>query len=68
MSKSLEQTWAERQARAVMNVWAARGFPDVEAWAELQGGEWTVQSNLINGAPRGSEPESLGNRLMGADQ
>jgi len=57
----------ECDAETIRNYWANRGY-DVRVWVEFEDHEWRVKSDLINGAPRGSRPESLGNRLMGADQ
>lgn len=54
MKKGLDQIYAERQAETLMASWRERGFEGVEAWAVFKNGEWTVESNLVNGAPQGT--------------
>lgn len=65
MSTCQGERSANIQARNIVIAWANRGFTNVEAHAVFKNGEWTVKSNLVNGAPVGSTPEKLGTNLMG---
>lgn len=68
MRKTLDQRFAERHASTIKEVWHKRGFTQVEAWAEPKGSEWGVRTNLVNGAPPGTRPETLGYQLMGVGE
>jgi len=68
MKKGTDQITAERLAGMIQKNWHARGFTQVATWAEAKGGEWAVKSNLINGAPPGTRPETLGYQLMGMSE
>lgn len=68
MRKGYDQITAERLAAMVQKNWHDRGFTQVATWAEANGSEWAVKSNLVNGAPPGTRPETLGYQLMGVGE